>query len=122
MMNDTLYIDPCTRDLAFDDHGLLRMVQGDETTAQNVRMTLLAGIGSFFLEPDHGTDYHRFLGQKDVPQSEIRETLREAIYQEPDIAEIANMEITHQPPRGVEINFDALLQNGTPMTLEVNYD
>ena len=69
MPNEPLYINPETRDLEFDGYGVMRMIGGDETTAQNVRLTLLAGKGSFPLDTAHGTEYDRFLGRKDTETS-----------------------------------------------------
>ena len=64
-MNDdfTLRIDPQTRDIVFDEDGMLETISGDEATAQAVRQTLLVYKGEFPLVPSHGTDYEKSWGK-----------------------------------------------------------
>ena len=45
--NMSLYIDPETLDLDFDDSGIMRQTFDDETTAQAVRVTLQVYKGEF---------------------------------------------------------------------------
>ena len=56
MAQFTLRIDPTTRDITFDDAGIMQTVAGDEATAQNVRLTLDVWRGEFPFDPTHGTD------------------------------------------------------------------
>jgi len=119
-MNDTLFIDPETGDLDFDDEGMLRMIDGGETTAQNVRLTLQTHKESFPLDLIHGTHYDRFLGVKGIDPGEIEEVIREAVYQETDVVEVDSVDVTIQQPRGVGIQFSGRLKSGGDINLEVN--
>ena len=118
-MNATLYIDPETGDLAFDEEGGLRAIDGGDTTAQNVRLTLQTHKESFPLDLSHGTHYDRFLGQKRAGTATPREVIREAVYQETDIAEVTGIEVTPMEPRGLDIRFSGRLQSGQPVSMEV---
>lgn len=116
----TLYIDPSTNDLSFDGNGNLRKVYDNETTAQNVRLTLLAYLGDFPLETTHGTEYPRFLGRKhsDLPQDEAQEIFRDAILQETDLAYVQDLSVTHSG-RSAEVAFTGILRSGDTITAEV---
>ena len=120
MANDTLYIDPETHDLAFDEDMSFRMTEGDETTAQNVRLTLQTHKESFPLDLDHGTHYDRYLGVKGVEKGEIDEVTREAVYQETDVIEVDSVDVTMQKPRGVGIQFSGRLASGRDINMEVH--
>jgi len=119
MANDTLYIDPETHDLEFDDEGMLRMIDGGDTTAQNVRLTLQTHKESFPLDLSHGTEYDRFLGVKGIDPGEIEEVIREAVYQETDVIEVESLDVTVREPRGVGIEFSGRLAGGKEISLEV---
>ena len=41
-MNDAWKIDPDTKDLCFDDSGILEIVSEDETAVQRLRLTVMA--------------------------------------------------------------------------------
>jgi len=119
-MNDTLFIDPETGDLDFDDEGHLRTIAGGDTTAQNVRLTLQTHKESFPLDLAHGTHYDRFLGVKGADKAEIEEVIREAVYQETDVVEVDSIEVTLREPRGVGIQFSGRLNGGGDINMEVN--
>ena len=110
MENMTLLIDPETRDLVLDDEGHFTKIFDRDTTVQNVRHALLTWKAEFFADAVHGTDYERILGvnQNDVDEEEIKEIMREAIFQEPDV-----------DGRSVSVAFTATLVNKETITLEV---
>ena len=112
MANDTIYIDPDTGDFEFDDDGNVRMIEGGETSAQNVRMTLQTYKESFPLDLTHGTDYPQFLGEKGVPPSVVQEVISEAVYQETDVVDIESIEYEQDDQRGADIQFRGRLQDG----------
>lgn len=117
-MNDAWKIDPDTKDLCFDDSGILEIVSEDETAIQSVRMTLMAFKGDFDPVPDHGTDYEQILG---LPADEdtMDEVIREAIFQESRVAMIDELAINMQN-RSAEISFSGTLNNGEKVSMEVN--
>ena len=80
----TLRIDPQTRDIVFDEDGMLETISGDEATAQAVRQTLLVYKGEFPLVPSHGTDYEKIMGKKpnELEDDEVPEVIREGVFQE----------------------------------------
>lgn len=120
MDNMTLLIDPETRDLVFNGDGNFTRVYGDDTTVQNVRHALLTWKKEFFADLSHGTDYERIMGvnQNEIDQDEIREILREAIFQEPEVARIDAMSVSYDG-RNVTCQFTATLQSGDEISLEV---
>jgi hypothetical protein len=120
MENMTLQIDPETRDLVFDTDGNFTKIYGDDTTVQNVRHTLLTWKGEFFADETHGTEYERVMGvnQNDVDNGEIDEIMREAIFQEPEISRIDELNTSYEN-RSVSVEFSSMLKSGNPIRLEV---
>lgn len=118
--NMTLLIDPETRDLVLDEDGHFQKIFDRDTTVQNVRHALLTWKAEFFADETHGTDYERILGvnQNDVDEEEIKEIMREAIFQEPDVSRIDSMSVSCER-REVSAAFSATLVNGETITLEV---
>lgn len=118
--NMTLLIDPETRDLVLDEDGHFQKIFDRDTTIQNVRHALLTWKAEFFADETHGTDYERILGvnQNDVDEEEIKEIMREAIFQEPDVSRIDSMSVSCER-REVSVAFSATLVNGETITLEV---
>ena len=119
--NYTLKIDPNTRDIAFDDEGILEVVSSDATTAQAVRLTLDVWKGEFPFDPSHGTDYERIMGKKrrELEEDEVSEVIREAIFQEPDVAEVDSVDFATEG-RGLNISFTGRLSSGNIITTEVS--
>lgn len=120
MDNMTLLIDPESRDLVFDTAGMFRKVYGDDTTVQNVRHALLAWKAEFFADETHGTDYENIVGlnMNEVDEDEVRETIREAVFQEPDVARIDSIKVTYEN-RNITVELTATLESGETMALEV---
>ena len=121
--NYTLKIDPDTRDLCFDDDGIMEMVAGDTTSAQSVRLTLCAWKGEFPLVPAHGTDYSRIMGKKlgDLEDDEIPEVIREAVFQEGAVSEVNSVEYTIDG-RSLSVEFNGKLTDGNNITSEVSIE
>lgn len=118
--NRTVYIDPDMRDLAFDDEGMMRELYGDETSAQCVRLTLMAWKADFPLDESHGTDYERILGQRisDLTNDSVDEVVREAIFQEETVTQIDS--IAHEVDgRHIDIEFSGTLSSGQTISMEV---
>ncbi len=120
MDNMTLMIDPETRDLVFDKDGSFQKIYGIDTTVQNVRHALLTWKAEFFADEMHGTDYERIFGlnQNDVDEDEIKEVIREAIFQEPDVSRIDTLTVSYNG-RDITVDFSATLANGETIVLEV---
>jgi hypothetical protein len=115
-----LFIDPETRDLSFDDDGMMRLIYGDNSTAQCVRLTLQAWKEEFFLDITHGTEYKRILGRRpsELSKDEANEVLREAIFQEQDVQSVDEM-LTDIGSRSVTSAFAATLYSGQIISMEV---
>lgn len=120
MKNQTLYINPDTLDLEFDESGFLRMITDHETTAQNIRNTLLAEKGSFPLVPAHGVELMRVLGQKTGAETDAitDEVMREAILQETDVAYIESLTVSTSQ-REMTVAFEAVASDGETIEMEV---
>lgn len=120
MDNMALLIDPETRDLVFDEDGSFQKIYAEDTTVQNVRHALITWKNEFFADPEHGTDYPRILGtnQNEIDVEEIKEILREAIFQESKVLRIDRMDVSYDG-RSVSANFSATLVDGKRISLEV---
>lgn len=120
MDNMTLLIDPETRDLIFDTDGSFRKIYGDDTTVQNVRHALLAWKAEFFADETHGTDYESIVGvsMNDVDDDEVKEIIREAVFQEPAVSRIDSISVTFEG-RTITVELAATLENGEKIALEV---
>lgn len=118
--NMTLLIDPETRDLVFDEEGSFQKIYTEDTVAQNVRHALVTWKKEFFADPEHGTDYERIMGtnQNEIETEEIKEILREAIFQESDVSRINEMTVLYDG-RSVFAEFSATLVSGGQINLEV---
>lgn len=120
MDNMTLLIDPESRDLVFDENGDFKKIYGEDTTVQNVRHALITWKAEFFADRVHGTDYERIMGtsQNDIDLEEIKEILREAIFQENDVSRIDELNVSYDG-RNVTAEFSAVLVSGEKISLEV---
>ena len=116
----TLLIDPETRDLVFDEGGNFVKIYGADTTVQNVRHALLTWKAEFFADREHGTDYERIMGvnQNDLETGEVEEVIREAVFQEPNIARIDDISVTYER-RSISAEIAATTTNGERIRLEV---
>lgn len=118
--NMTLLIDPETRDLVFDDDGSFKKIYDRDTTVQNVRHALLTWKAEFFADETHGTDYERIIGrnQNEIDNEEIKEVIREAVFQEPDVSRIDSMTVNYDR-RNITVELTATLVDGETIALEV---
>ena len=118
--NMTLLIDPENRDLVFDAEGSFQKIYDEDTVVQNIRHALVTWKQEFFADPEHGTDYERIMGtnQNEIEVEEIKEILREAIFQEPNVSRIDTMTVTYDG-RSISAEFSATLVNDEQISLEV---
>ncbi len=118
--NMTLLIDPETRDLVFDKDGSFKKIYGGDTVVQNVRHALLTWKEEFFADPTHGTDYERIMGlnQNDIDDDEVKEIIREAVFQEPDVSWIEDIQVALEV-RTIVVTLTAVMTDGTKFNLEV---
>ena len=96
-------------------------ISGDETTAQAVRLTLEVYRGEFPFDPTHGTEYERIMGKKrsELEDDEIPEVIRDAVFQEPQVAEVSAVDY-ELVGRGLEVSVTGRLQSGNTITTEVS--
>ncbi|MGL5435869.1 MAG: hypothetical protein ACRDBO_10795 [Lachnospiraceae bacterium] len=110
-------------DLVFDADGMLVIVEGDETTAQNIQTVLRTWKGDFELVPDHGADYDKVF---DADVSDLsfapEDVVRAAIYQEDDVKSIESLTVTEDTERHLAIAFTGTLTDGSTVTTEVTTD
>lgn len=118
----TLKLDEETRDLCFDEAGMMQIVEDGEAIAQNVRNNLLTWKGEFPLNTEHGTDWPRVVG---LPLSEAEDeaddVLRRSIFQEPYVKEIDELTPTVNG-RSVGAEFSGTLYDGTTVRVEVKIE
>ena len=117
---NNVYVDADTRDLVIADGDILT-VDGAADIAQAVRVTLQAWLGDWDLDTRHGTDYPRIVSDDSATDTEIREIISAAIYQEPTVKRINTLDIT-RGDRVVSVRFTAQLADGSVISGEVNSD
>ena len=101
--------------------GALETISVDENTAQAVRLTLEVYRGEFPFDPTHGTEYERIMGKKrsELEDDEIPEVIRDAVFQEPQVAEVSAVDY-ELVGRGLEVSVTGRLQSGNTITTEVS--
>ncbi len=121
MKNMTLLIDLETRDLVIDNNGNFKKIYDTDTVVQNVRHALVTWKAEFFADKTHGTDYERIMGKNvnEVNVNEIKEVLREAIFQEPSVQWIDSLDVIYAG-RNVNATFTATLTDGETISMEVS--
>ena len=80
-------------DLEFDGSNNLRMVEGKDEIKQSIRLLLGTAQGEWFLNTEHGIDWHEILGQKQPNLMEIRAIIIEGLEQEPRIDEVEEVNV-----------------------------
>lgn len=111
MDNTTLKISE-DGDLVIGEDGIMQMISGADTTAQNIRMTLKAGKNDFSLVPEHGTDYATVFNP-DTDEGTIREVYREAIFQETEVTQLNSISIErNERDRDIKVSFEAVTEKG----------
>ncbi len=117
-----LKIDARTRDLCFDDDGIMETLEDGEAIAQNIRNNLLAWKGEFDLVPAHGTEWERVAGlHPNRAVDEADDVLRRSIFQEPYVQEIEKLDVQTEG-RTLAADFSGKLYDGSTVRVEVNTD
>ena len=98
-------------DLVVGSDGIMQTIEGADTTAQNIRMTIKTWKEDFPLVPEHGTDHNSVFGVG-TDDGKIKEAYREAIFQENGISQI-NMLTVERGGREINVEFKALTEEGT---------
>ena len=119
MKNMTLKMGEQSNDLEFDQNGIMETVYGNDTTAQNVRMALTAWKNDFLPVPEHGTDYKKFFSVESG-DGERMEVMRDAIFQEEEIAQVERLEINNEEERKAHVLFEGRLSDGGIISMEVD--
>lgn len=122
MDNMTLLIDPETKDLVFDEAGMLVQIFDVETTIQNIRHALLAWKEEFFADDEHGTDYDRIIGrnQNEIDEDEIEQIIRDAVFQEDDVERIDELTVEYANRKlTIELTITPSAGDQTNLALEV---
>lgn len=112
-------IDPETKDLSFTKEGILETLEDDVAIAQGVALTLGAWKGDFELAPSHGTDYEQILGPLSDEET-VDEVLREAIFQEDQIATVEELTMTQKEERKMSVTWSGKVNDGKVVSTEVD--
>lgn len=119
--NMTLLIDPETRDLVFDEDGIMSTIYDDETSSQSVRLTLQVYRDELPFDTTHGVLYDRILGRHphELQNDEIAEIIRAGVFQESNVAQIDNLTAKVGEKRRLDISVSGRLTSGAPFNVEV---
>lgn len=108
------------RDLCFDENGDMESLYDAEAIAQNVTNELRAWKGEFPLDLSHGMDWESVVAQPpDEAQAEADDAARTAIFHEPYVQTIDELEIT-TAERQLTIDYTGTLYDGSTIRLEVS--
>lgn len=114
-----LALDEETRDLVFDDAGMMELREDGEAIAQNIRNNLLTWKGEFPLNTDHGTDWRRVVEQPlSMALDEADDVLRASIFQEPYVRQIDEL-TPRLDGRNLGVEFAGSLYDGSTVRMEV---
>ena len=117
-----LALDPETRDLYFDDEGIMVSRFDGEAIAQNIRTNLLTWKDEFPLDTSHGTEWPRVVGQPtNEGKANADDVIRASVFQEPYVREITSL-IPELDGRNVGVELQASLQDGSNVRMEVKAD
>jgi phage baseplate assembly protein W len=104
------------------ENGELSMVEGQEELVQCVKNVLGTNKAEWFLNPDMGIKFRSFL-EKNLNEEEMREQIRQGLFQEPRIKTVD--EITFEfdkPTRSMTVRFTATAVDGEKVEGEVIQD
>ena len=114
-----LALDEETRDLVFDEDGIMALREDGEAIAQNIRNNLLTWKGEFPLNTDHGTDWGRVVSQPlSAALDEADDVLRASIFQEPYVRQIDEL-TPRLDGRTLGAEFAGSLYDGSTVRTEV---
>ncbi|MDB5849784.1 MAG: hypothetical protein JWP29_3536 [Rhodoferax sp.] len=80
-----------SHDLVFDASGDLILIDNAERVAQQIKITLLAWLGEWFLDLGFGTPYLRYILVKGANRAVIESVLRAQITAVPDVSKVTSM-------------------------------
>jgi phage baseplate assembly protein W len=107
------FLDPETDDLAVDDFGNIKMVDGVDEQKQSVRLLLGTNTGEWFLDTLHGLAY-QYLQVKNPNETEIRGAFLQAFDQEARIQEVQELTVDfNHSSRHLAVKFKLRMEDGT---------
>lgn len=109
----TLFIDPETRDLAFDLDNSLVMVEDQEEEKQSLRQLVGTNLGEWFLnESGHGLRYNQ-IQVKNPDADVIAHEVRQSLAQEPRAKEVLAVDVAFdRQKRHLEISYRVRMESG----------
>lgn len=114
-----LKLDPESRDLCFDEEGILDHLEDAEAISQNIRNNLNTWKGEFELETSHGTEWEKVVGLPASGMEDVSDdVLRRSIFQEPYVREIESLSST-LVGRTIQAEFSGTLYDGSTVRVEV---
>jgi len=109
-----------TKDLSFDGHRDLRMVDGLDEIAQALRLRLQTRRGEWFLNTEFGLDYGVILGQKAPDLFRVRSEVARTILEEPRVQEIETLSLQFdERERHLTVDFEVRVENADLLRDEV---
>lgn len=80
-----------SHDLVFDASGDLIVIDDAERVAQQIKITLLAFLGEWFLDASFGTPYLEYILVKNADRGLIESVLRAQIISVPDVRAVSSL-------------------------------
>ncbi|MCR8636190.1 DUF2634 domain-containing protein [Paenibacillus radicis (ex Xue et al. 2023)] len=99
--------------------GEIVMAEGTDELVQCVKSSLGTNKGEWFLQPELGIKFRAFL-EKNLNEEEMREQIRQGLFQEPRIKTVDSIKFEHDKPnRIMTVRFSATAVDGTTIESEV---
>jgi hypothetical protein len=107
-MSYDIQLDAATHDLVIATNGDLQMLDGAQRVAQQIKVTLLAFLGEWFLDTSFGVPYLEEILVKNPRPAVINAILRARILDVPQVSRIVSLSLDFdRPRRSLLVTFEA---------------
>lgn len=107
-MSYDIQLDPTTHDLTIASSGDLLMVDEARRVAQQIKVTLLAFLGEWFLDTDFGVPYLEDILVKNPKWATVNAVLRARIVDVPGVTRVRRLDLEmNRAQRALSVTFEA---------------
>lgn len=112
-MSYDIQLDTVTHDIVIASNGDIVMVDQARRVAQQIKVTLLAFLGEWFLDTTFGVPYLEQILVKNPKWSTVNALLRARIIAVPGVQRVTRLDLDFdRPTRTLTVTFDAITPDG----------
>lgn len=112
-MSYDIQLDTIAHDLVIGENGDLQLLDGARRVAQQIKVTLLAFLGEWFLDISFGVPYLEDVLVKNPRPAVINALLRAAILDVPNVTRVRSLRLDYnRQARALLVTFDAETTEG----------